>query len=1032
VVLGSGNTLRGFGIGTSAGTALAGSDFGTLTFGADAGINVTGGTPLSLVNGTLNATLATIGSGTDMVLSGLSGTLVIQGGTLSNSSGIGLAVSGGAGAITYAGSITSTGTGRPVSVAGRTGGALTVSGALSSDALGVLLENNSSSTLTFSGAKTLNTGANPALTLTNNAGSTTDLATGALTITTTSGTGIAGSSFGTLSVAGATVTSSAAPALNLAAGTVSGSFANVSAAGSSSHGVVLDGVGGTWTVSAGTVTGSAGGAALRLAGNQGGGTLSWAAALAQGNAQPVLSVAGHSNGTLNITGTLASSDASTGLVFSDANGTYGVSPSAATTLSGSGGAIAITSGSSGTFTFSANVNAAYGSGTTVPFLVNGAGPTLTLNGNLTKSGTATGLLVSIANQSGGTITFQNGTLSATVGNGIALGNADGAVNFSGTTTLSGGARAQIHSGSSGAIAFGTGASITNPVSPALEVSNGGNAANVTWAGTISTNNGRPVHVEGVSGGSVTVSGAVTATGQGLLVQNNSGGTIAFSGATKSFNTGTNAAVTLANNNGAAVNFTGGGLAITTTSGAGFAATGGGTVTVNGTTNTIATATATALRVENTGMGAGGLTFRSIDAGLPGSGPVNGIVLNSTGSAGGLTVTGVVNAAASGGTIQRASGDGIRLVSTAKVSLTRMRVHNNNGNGIYGDELTDFTLSLSEITGNDADHPTGTNEAGLFFNRLYGVNTVRSTTVEGTKGDEIRWEANGGVQGSLRVVSSKLGPNPAGEGGNGLAVVAINDAQVTAVLDSTVVTGVRSSGFLTAFANTARSTVTVSNSTFNGNNMGIDHGIGGGNGSFTFTGNTLLNHRSNAFNIISDALSTGSTRANGLISNNTVGNGTGLTGSELGNGIAVDIRGGANVAVSVTSNNVRNTNLRPYIFDSRLGSGRTDLIITNNSGGPPVDDFSSIEGIYITSRDERTTCLHMTGSQVTGLNIADYRLRQANAAVFHVQGLNVTGTNAASVAGFVQNLQTSGTAAVQTGGAGTTVNYTAQNCLTSAF
>jgi hypothetical protein len=327
---------------------------------------------------------------------------------------------------------------------------------------------------------------------------------------------------------------------------------------------------------------------------------------------------------------------------------------------------------------------------------------------------------------------------------------------------------------------------------------------------------------------------------------------------------------------------------------------------------------------------------------------------------------------------------------------------------------------------------GTNESGLFFNRLFGTNTVRGSTISGTKGDEIRWEANGGVQGSLRVVSSTLGPNPAGEGSNGFAVVAINDASVTAVLDSSTVTGVRTSGFLTAFANTVTTNVMVRNNTFSGNNMGIDHGIGGGNGSFTFTGNTLLNHRSNAFNIISDALSTNSTRANGTISNNTVGNGTGLTGSEIGNGIAVDIRGGANTAVTIQNNQVRNTNLRPYIIESRLGNGRGDFTVSNNTGGPPVDDFSSIEGVYVTSRDDRTTCLNMTGNNVNGLNIADYRLRQANAAVFHIQGLNVTGTNAASVGAFVQAQQIAGTAAVQTGGTGTVVNYTAQNCLTSAF
>jgi hypothetical protein len=168
-------------------------------------------------------------------------------------------------------------------------------------------------------------------------------------------------------------------------------------------------------------------------------------------------------------------------------------------------------------------------------VVTASSPTATFNGNLTKGGTATGNLVSITDHGiGGGITFQNGTLSATVGDGILLSNADGAVSFNGTTTLSGGApRVRIQNGSSGAIAFGTGATITNPsTSPGLHITNANAAANVTFAGPITSNVHRPVHVEGVNGGTVTVSGNLTATGQGLLVQSNTGGTIAFSGASK--------------------------------------------------------------------------------------------------------------------------------------------------------------------------------------------------------------------------------------------------------------------------------------------------------------------------------------------------------------------------------------------------------------------------------------------------------------------------------------------------------------------
>jgi hypothetical protein len=134
--------------------------------------------------------------------------------------------------------------------------------------------------------------------------------------------GIIGSTFGPLAVNNVSVATTGTPALNLTTGSVSGAFPSVNASGSSSHGVTLTGVGGSWTVSGGTVAGSANGAALHVAGNQGAGTLNWAAAISQTEAQPLLLVgSGHSNGTLNVTGSISATGTSTGLRFDNADGT---------------------------------------------------------------------------------------------------------------------------------------------------------------------------------------------------------------------------------------------------------------------------------------------------------------------------------------------------------------------------------------------------------------------------------------------------------------------------------------------------------------------------------------------------------------------------------------------------------------------------------------------------------------------------------------------------------------------------------------
>src|SRR5207253_1824266 len=113
------------------------------------------------------------------------------------------------------------------------------------------------------------------------------------------------------------------------------------------------------------------------------------------------------------------------------------------------------------------------------------------------------------------------------------------------------------------------------------------------------------------------------------------------------------------NPGSTINFSGGITATTGINNA-FTAKGGGTVTVTGATNTLATTTGTALNMTSTTIGASGLTFKSVAA----NGAVNGIVLDTTGASGHLTVTGNGNATLggdnSGGTIQNTSGHGIAL------------------------------------------------------------------------------------------------------------------------------------------------------------------------------------------------------------------------------------------------------------------------------------------------------------------------------------------------------------------------------------
>ena len=299
--------------------------------------------------------------------------------------------------------------------------------------------------------------------------------------------------------------------------------------------------------------------------------------------------------TVNVTGTGGAINVSSSGAFG-ATVSFGTlesssSPGANINLVGVTGTLGITSGGTG-LTGSAPASTALN--------INGGSVSFTYPGNVTKANG--GALLSVAAGHNGTLTF-TGALSATAGSGLQFDNADGTYSFnSATNALSGGARVDILNGSSGSFTFASGMTITNPGVTAFNISSG--APNVTYSGSISTNNGRPVSISNAAAaacGSITFqTGNITATAgsNGIIVNNCNAGTIGFTNPSISLTTSTNAAITLTTNAGATVGFTGGALAISTTNGKGLTASGGGTLNVTGATNTINTAgTARALEIS---------------------------------------------------------------------------------------------------------------------------------------------------------------------------------------------------------------------------------------------------------------------------------------------------------------------------------------------------------------------------------------------------------------------------------------------------
>src|SRR6202022_1672465 len=123
---------------------------------------------------------------------------------------------------------------------------------------------------------------------------------------------------------------------------------------------------------------------------------------------------------------------------------------------------------------------------------------------------------------------------------------------------------------------------------------------------------------------------------------------------------------------------------------------------------------------NTTIGASGLTFQKISS----NGSSSGIILNNTGSSGGLTISGnggtcTTAANCTGGAIQNTSGRGISLTNTQKVSIDRLFIFNTVNSGIGGTQVVDLAFTNGKI--DTSGNTTGADESNIFFGTATGVN-----------------------------------------------------------------------------------------------------------------------------------------------------------------------------------------------------------------------------------------------------------------------------------------------------------------------
>ncbi|MCA9260442.1 MAG: hypothetical protein KDA61_14620, partial [Planctomycetales bacterium] len=336
-------------------------------------------------------------------------------------------------------------------------------------------------------------------------------------------------------------------------------------------------------------------------------------------------------------------------------------------------------------------------------------------------------------------------------------------NFVDGVELNGGdAGIDVIGGSSGTFSFASDSSITNPTGVGLNVQNSN--AVVAYSGDIANTSGRSVVISGNTGGSVVVSGDVTDTGDGILVENNSGGTYTFTGTTDINSNGTDAALLVRNNTGGNLTVSGSttiqtagaqtaveinnntvagttrlsNLDVTTDSGTGLLATGvvsPATLELTGLNNTFTTATGVAVDMNNVRVGAQNVNIASVTA----NGGVNAVVLqNITG--GSVNIGGSSTTAGDGGVIQAMTGDAIVATNVAGLTLNGLEITNTTGNAL---NLNHTGTAASTIAFTNSRITTATGSGVLFSNTGSGLTrlTVTDNQISGTTGAGIDLDVN---------------------------------------------------------------------------------------------------------------------------------------------------------------------------------------------------------------------------------------------------------------------------------------------------
>jgi VCBS repeat-containing protein len=489
--------------------------------------------------------------------------------------------------------------------------------------------------------------------------------TGAVNVGAGTGTRVA------VAPADGTLQSIGGPVVSVLDSTVDLQLASASVTSSTTTGISLTTATGSVAAAAGSIANTTG---ISVAVSGGTVSLSYGGNITQTSNVAMVSVSGHTSGTITFSGTLNATNG-TGLQFDNADSTTSYNFTGTTTLNGGDAGIDILNGSAGTFTFGTGTTITNPSGSS--FAMSASPATVTFSGSISDT---TGFAVDINGLTAGTVTFQTGSIVAN-GTGTAIrvvNSTGGVINFnSPTIALTTGASNAVNIGSGGpntggTITFaptgGNGLDISTTTGLGFLAQQGGTVT-VTGAGnTINSTGAMAIELSGVTIGASGVNFASTTSGGGVRnvkLTNVTGGAIALGGGSLTASTG-------------AAFLVGDGVSGANT---------GGTSVITYLGNISSTGTARAVEIQDRPAGAGNITLSgtishaagnanvifldSVAAGTISFSGANSVLNGGTSTAVSLTNNpgATINFTGGGLDIDATSGNGFHASSSGTVSVT---------------------------------------------------------------------------------------------------------------------------------------------------------------------------------------------------------------------------------------------------------------------------------------------------------------------------------------------------------------------------